>query len=137
LYPSGYLAKAADYRCWIAYICIFINSVVQMKNSSKEKIEMKSLGSVLASNKVSEYSTQFKITDQGLISLETQKIYQPDQVRVVHFYRYEGESDPDDNAILYAIETNEGEKGTIVDAYGMYSDPLVSNFMKQVEEISK
>jgi hypothetical protein len=108
-----------------------------MKNSSKEKIEMKSLGSVLASNKVSEYSTQFKITDQGLISLETQKIYQPDQVRVVHFYRYEGESDPDDNAILYAIETNEGEKGTIVDAYGMYSDPLVSNFMKQVEEISK
>ncbi len=85
--------------------------------SSKEKIEMKSLGSLLASGKLSEFSTQFKITDEGLISWATQKTYQPDQVKVVNFYRYEGESDPDDNAILYAIETTEGEKGTIVDAY--------------------
>jgi hypothetical protein len=106
-------------------------------NKSEEKEHMKTLVSVLNSKSLSEFVTQFDITEQGLMSLATQKIYQPNQVKVAHFYRFEGESNPDDNAILYAIETDEGEKGTIVDAYGAYSDPLITDFMKQVEGIHK
>ena len=55
----------------------------------------------------------------------------------MNFYRFEGESDPDDNAILYIIETNDGTKGTLVDAYGVYNDSRVSQFMKAVETIQK
>lgn len=102
-----------------------------------EKINMESLVTVLSSMTLSKFITQFKIIDQGLISLTTQKIYQPYHIKVAHFYRFEGESNPDDNAILYAIETNEGEKGTIVDAYGIYNDSLVTNFMKQIQAIHK
>jgi len=85
----------------------------------------------------SGYTTQFKATDKGLCSMTTQKNFKPAQIEIKHFYRFEGESDPDDSSIVYAIETKTGEKGTLVDSYGMYSDPLVSKFIKEVEEIKK
>ena len=56
---------------------------------------------------------------------------------MVNFFRFEGTSSPEDNAILYVIETSDGEKGTLVDAYGMYSDPYVDRFIKNVEDVNK
>ena len=53
------------------------------------------------------------------------------------FFRFEGESDPDDNAILYVIETTDGLKGTLIDAYGVYNDQRVTQFMKDVNMIQK
>lgn len=109
-----------------------------MKNKeSTEKVNMESLVSVLSSLTVSEFITQFKMIKEGLVSMTTQKTFEPAEVEILHFYRFEGESNPSDNAILYAIETNDGEKGTIVDAYGMYNDVLVTNFMKLVDIIHK
>ena len=109
-----------------------------MKNKeSTEKVNMESLVSVLSSLTVSEFITQFKMIKEGLVSMTTQKTFEPAEVEILHFYRFEGESNPSDNAILYAIETNDGEKGTIVDAYGMYNDVLVTNFMKLVDKIHK
>lgn len=92
-----------------------------------------------ALSKVGEkgYVENFKATEKGLVSLETSRMYQPDEVKVVNFYRFEGVSDPDDMSILYVIEANDGSKGTLVDAFGMYSNPLVEEFMKNVEIISK
>jgi hypothetical protein len=43
-------------------------------------------------------------------------------------------SDPDDMAILYALEVKGGVRGTLVDAYGVYSDPLISDFMAAVPD---
>ena len=101
------------------------------------KVNMESLVSVLSSLTVPEFVAQFKVTEQGLVSMTTHRTFQPDEVEILHFYRFEGESNPSDNAILYAIETNDGEKGTIVDAYGMYNDLLITNFMKLVIKIHK
>lgn len=105
-----------------------------MKNEeiAFEKINMKTLVSILGYLTSLGFEAQFKATERGLLSLKTQKTFQPDEVEVVHFYRFEGESDPDDNAILYAIVTNDGEKGTIVDAYGVYNDTKITNFMQSV-----
>jgi hypothetical protein len=50
----------------------------------------------------------------------------------VKHYRFEGISNPDDNEILYAIETDDGVKGTLVDAYGMYADSNVASFMEKL-----
>ena len=35
-------------------------------------------------------------------------------------------------SIVYAIEADGGLRGTLVDAYGVYSDPAVSAFVSQV-----
>ena len=79
------------------------------------------------------YEDDFKVVDNKLKSLKTEQNYNPDQVNVVNFYRFEGQSDPNDNAILYVIETSDGLKGTLADAYGAYSDAKVTEFFKNVE----
>jgi len=35
-------------------------------------------------------------------------------------------------AIVYAIETDNGTRGTLVDAFGAYADPAVSAFLDRV-----
>ena len=83
------------------------------------------------------YSINFKVDEQGLVAAEDGKHYKPDQVHIKNFFRFEGDSDPADNSILYAIELDNGEKGTLTDAYGSYNDPLIGKFIKQVEDIEK
>ena len=79
------------------------------------------------------FKEDFKATSGGLRSLSTDKLYTPEQVRVINFFRFEGFSDPDDNAVLYLLETSDGLKGTLVDAYGTYADPLVYKFFHDVQ----
>ena len=83
------------------------------------------------------YIEQFKVQKDRLISLTTNKKYKAADVKAANFYRFEGTSDPDDMSILYAIETADGAKGTLTDAYGRYSDEDTGNFMKQVETEKK
>jgi hypothetical protein len=79
------------------------------------------------------YSDQYKVEGGKLIDLTNNKKFKPKDVKAVNFYRFEGISNPDDMSILYAIETSDGSKGTLVDAYGMYSDDETGEFMNQVE----
>jgi hypothetical protein len=83
------------------------------------------------------FTENFKVSESGLMALSKERVYKPEEVSIVNFYRFEGYSDPGDNMILYAIITNDKVKGTLTDGYGAYADPLVENFIKQVEEISK
>ena len=83
------------------------------------------------------YIDNMKVTRQGLYSTEKDKTYTPTEVKVIDFFRFEGQSDPADNAILYIIETTDGARGTLVDAYGTYADEHVNKFMTEVEEINK
>jgi len=99
--------------------------------------EMKTLASVLNKKVQDGYTENFKVTEEGLQSLETEKIYKPEDVHIVNFFRFEGASDPSESAILYVIETDDGAKGTLTDAYGMYADPDIDKFIKEVEDISK
>jgi len=105
--------------------------------SSTNTDDMKTLASCLNKIVKDGYGENFKVTDEGLQSLETEKIYKPEQVHIVNFFRFEGASDPSDSAILYVIETTDGAKGSLTDAYGMYADPEIDTFIKEVENISK
>jgi hypothetical protein len=98
---------------------------------------MKSLASLTNKMVLQGYDDDFKVTDQGLKSLKTEKVYQPDQVKIINFFRFEGQSDPNDNTIMYVIETTDGLKGTLIDAYGPYADRKVAEFMTHVESIHK
>ncbi|SDJ81976.1 hypothetical protein SAMN04487935_1958 [Flavobacterium noncentrifugens] len=98
---------------------------------------MDSLITVLDALETKGFTTQFEVSHLKLLSLKTEKRFAPDQVKIIHFYRFEGESNPDDGAILYAIETNTYEKGTLVDGYGPTSDSTKADFMKQVANIQK
>ena len=108
-----------------------------MENPKIDKVEMKTLVSCLNSLTLQGFTTDFKVYPAGLKSLNSDRVYTPVEVKVLNFYRFEGESDPADNSILYALETEDGHRGTLVDAYGPYADSKVTNFMQQVEAINK
>ena len=98
---------------------------------------MKSLSSCVNRMKEEGYHEDFQVSAKGLSTFDKSKTYKPDQVRIVNFYRFEGESDPGDNTILYVMETDDGVKGTLVDGYGAYADAEVSKFIVEIEKIQK
>src|SRR5690606_19369186 len=85
------------------------------------------------------YTESFKVEGKGLTgsSSADQKFYQPAEIKIENFYRFEGYSDPNDNVILYLIQTSDGRKGTLIDSYGAYADNKLSEFIKEVEQIQK
>jgi hypothetical protein len=100
--------------------------------------DMVSLSTSLNKLVLQGYTEDFKATEDGRIeSLKSEKRYSPSDINIVNFFRFEGASDPADNAIVYAIETSDGLKGTLTDAYGPYADPHIGKFMKKVEDITK
>ena len=108
-----------------------------MQTNSKTD-NMQTLSECINKLVIDGYDVDFKVDEKGkLYSPRKEKSYSAEKVHIVNFFRFEGASDPDENAILYAIETDNGEKGTLSDAYGAYADPKVSKFIQMVEDISK
>ncbi|MFD1602240.1 hypothetical protein ACFSJW_18375 [Flavobacterium artemisiae] len=46
----------------------------------------------------------------------------PQKFEIVHVYRYEGESDPADEAVVYGIKSTTGKKGVYVAGFSADSD---------------
>ncbi|HEU5322370.1 MAG TPA: phosphoribosylpyrophosphate synthetase [Methylomirabilota bacterium] len=78
------------------------------------------------------FTEHFTARDGWLRGVESGTLFAAADVVVAEHHRFEGVSDPDDMSILYALETRGGISGTLVDAFGVYSDPLVSAFMRHV-----
>ena len=102
----------------------------------EDKEELTSLVTVL--NKVHKdgYKTDFKVTEDGRLStMDDKESFTAEQVRIIDFYRFEGETNPEDMSILYVVETTSGLKGSITNSYGPYADEGIDTFMKQVEDL--
>jgi hypothetical protein len=78
------------------------------------------------------YNEDLNFCDGGLEHKRTSCIYPAEAMEVVEFYRFEGASNPDDNSILYAIETSDGLKGLLVDAYGAYSGNIPRDIVNKL-----
>lgn len=61
--------------------------------------------------------------------------YAEDQLRIIKTYRFEGDSDPSESAILYLIEANDGLIGYSIDAYGVYTnhDAKYDDFIRKIQ----
>ncbi|AWI26930.1 hypothetical protein [Flavobacterium pallidum] len=53
------------------------------------------------------FTTDFNIQEKRITD-------NPDDFEIVHIYRYEGESDPGDEATVYGIKASDGERGVFV-----------------------
>lgn len=57
-----------------------------------------------------------------------------DEFKVDKFYRFEGQSNPSDSAILYAISSDKHQlKGVLVNAYGIYSEAVTDEMMQKLD----
>lgn len=67
------------------------------------------------------YDADFATTSFCLYCSDLDMRLNPEEFHVDEIYRFEGDSDPDDKSIVYAISSHEGMKGTLVDVPG--TDP--------------
>src|SRR5512140_1319011 len=61
------------------------------------------------------------------------KMVRASDFKIVEVYRFEGNSNPDDEEVIYAIESKDGIKGVIVSAYGSYGDKISSELVKKLK----
>ena len=57
---------------------------------------------------------------------------EPDELIIEKTERYEGDSNPSDSAIIYAITAKDGTKGVLVDSYGVYADPKLASIIGDI-----
>ena len=90
---------------------------------------MNTLSQILEKLRLKGRDNELKMTDHGKMqSKSLDKIYKPEDLTIVKTYRFEGQSDPGDNSVLYLVEDSDHNIGFILDAYGIYSDNIGSAF---------
>ena len=67
-----------------------------------------------------------------MVDQDSGKSYSADELVVIGFERFEGATNPSDNSILYAMEANDGTKGSYVFAYGAYDENEAAEFIRKV-----
>ena len=83
--------------------------------------EMTTLSSVLEKLRLKKQDNEFLMTEEGFTP-GNNKYYEPEDLTIIKTYRFEGDSDPSDSAILYVIEAKDGMRGYSLDAYGAYTN---------------
>lgn len=76
------------------------------------------------------FKIHFQSGESGIKSMTTNRVYSPREIKVVNSYIFEGTPDPHKNTIVYAIESNNGERGVIIDTQ---QDDTISTFISQTE----
>ena len=96
-------------------------------------VEPRTLSGTLDDLHARGFAEHFRVVDRCHVrAIGAGSTFAPSQVSIAEWHRFEGVSDPDDMAILYAIETRSGVRGTVTDAFGVYADPSVGGFMQAV-----
>ncbi|MFN7119800.1 MAG: phosphoribosylpyrophosphate synthetase [Saprospiraceae bacterium] len=79
------------------------------------------------------YDCDFQMSGNSIKCLNSNKLYQAQDMTIVEYHRFEGISNPDDMSIVFVVECNDGAKGTVVSAYGTYADIKLLDFMDKVK----
>jgi hypothetical protein len=58
----------------------------------------------------------------------------PHEFKIVEVHRFEGESNPSDADVVYAVESDDGNyKGVVTSAYGVYADAVSNELLRKLE----
>jgi len=80
------------------------------------------------------YTHDFNIVNNRLASDKLDAHFGHDDFEIKEVYRFEGPSDPADEAVVFAIEAPSGALGILVNGYGAYTDGESLEFMQKLHE---
>ena len=98
--------------------------------------EMDTISTVLNTLKLRGYHHEFTLTENGMVLIEG-KEYSRHECKIVRTYRFEGNTDPGDEAIIYIIETGDGTNAYSLDAYGVYTNHYNDGFFEFIRRMEK
>lgn len=82
------------------------------------------------------YTHDFNIECDCIVCKSLDLKLNPKDFEITEYYRFEGESDPDDQEIVYAIASRGGIKGTLVNGYGIYSDDISDELLNKLKIVN-
>jgi hypothetical protein len=78
------------------------------------------------------YKIDFNLEADRIFSPEETVAFKPGDFEITEFYRFEGPSDPADEAIVYAIECKGGRKGLLVTGFGISAEGLGEEMVEKL-----
>jgi len=98
------------------------------------KTDYGTLSQTINGLKAEGYTRDFNIQKDSLICPEDQTELSPDDFEIDGVFRSEGESNPNDEAVLYAISsTKDDTKGLLVNGYGISADDASAELIKKLD----
>ena len=76
------------------------------------------------------YTKDFNLKENCIVCHEDK--FNPEEFEIVEVYRFEGDSDPADEAVVYGIASKTGLKGVLVNGYGPSADAMSSEMAKKL-----
>jgi hypothetical protein len=83
--------------------------------------------------KAKGYTLDFNISFDTIKCDEHNICLNPNEFEIMETYRFEGDTNPSDEDVVYAIESKDGSiKGTMTSAYGIYADTVHADMIKKL-----
>ncbi|QCW99472.1 phosphoribosylpyrophosphate synthetase [Aggregatimonas sangjinii] len=79
------------------------------------------------------YDKDFNLQKSFLECKEPHHQIAPEEFTVDGYYRFDGNTNPSDESVLYAISSKRYQlKGILIDAYGAYSEPPSAEMLQKL-----
>jgi len=83
--------------------------------------------------KAKGYTINFNLAFDKLICSENKNILNPDEFEITEVHRFEGDTNPGDEDVVYAVESKTGNiKGVFSGAFGMYADSASTEMLRKL-----
>ena len=118
------LMKIVKHYKWIYFsdLIITLFTMHQYDTVSQAITDLKARG----------YAMDFNLVADGIECRQMPAPLKSSEFEITEVYRFEGDSDPADEAIVYAIESKHGLKGVMVNGYGASADALSDDMVKKL-----
>jgi hypothetical protein len=79
------------------------------------------------------YTLDFNIAFDKIICVQNEICLNPSQFEITEVHRFEGDTNPSDEDVVYGVESKDGHmKGIITSAYGIYADAVSTDMIRKL-----
>jgi hypothetical protein len=80
------------------------------------------------------FETDFNLAFDAIECKRTGICLRPEEFEIVEHYRFEGDTNPSDSSVIYAVQSINGNmKGVLISAYGVYSDEIHTTMIQKLK----
>ncbi|QBZ98770.1 hypothetical protein [Flavobacterium sangjuense] len=91
----------------------------------KNRYHYASVLKALEELKALDFVVDFNLQEEAIMN-------NPENYQILHIYRYEGDTSPDEEAVVYGIKSNTGEKGVFVAGFSANSESRAAQVLLEL-----